>query len=259
MRLPLITLLLALPAAAQDPALDPLLARAARSAEAFAADFPSVACTERVSQLRFAPGGKIQARLDALYDYLILLDSSAGELSVDESRLDRAKPRKAPEQSLLATTGFAVMLLVFHPSFQTSYRFSRLEPESIDGVLRDRVAFEHIPGHASPSVLLAGGREYPLAWKGVAWLDPESGRVARIHTQLARPLDDIGLLSLTSQVDYAPAAGHNSWLPRTASIEARTAHQHWRNAHTFSDYRRFEVTSEQKLTGVPAQPGAPIQ
>jgi hypothetical protein len=30
-------------------------------------------------------------------------------------------------------------------------------------------------------------------------------------------------------------------------VEARTAHQHWRNQHEFSAYRRFEVNVQQKL------------
>lgn len=251
-----VSLALALAARGADAATERILERAARAAEAFAADFPAVACTEKVTQAKFNEAHKAVASGAGLYDYLILLDTEGGGFTVEESRLPRSAQKKQPAQPLLATTGFAVLQVIFHPHFQPSYRFTRLEPEVRGGTTYERIGFEHVSGEPSPSVLEVRGREYPLAWRGTAWIDPESGRVARIETELSQPLEDIGLVSLKSEVEYAPAQGLAFWAPRTAVIEAHTRHQHWRNTHEFSGYRRFEVSAEQKVQAVRESPGA---
>lgn len=243
-------LLLAVVLQGAEPGIETVLDRAARVAESFAADFPAVACTEKVTQAKFNEARKPVAGGTALYDYLILLDTEGGGFTVEESRLPRQAQSRPPAQPLLATTGFAVMLVIFHPHFQPSYRFTRLEPELREGTVWERIQFEHVSGEPTPSVLEVRGREYPLAWRGTAWIHPESGRVSRIQTELSQPLEDIGLVSLSSDVEYGPAHGLTFWAPRTAVIEAHTRHQHWRNTHEFSGYRRFEVSAEQKVQAV---------
>jgi hypothetical protein len=140
------------------------------------------------------------------------------------------------------------MQVLFHPHFQPSYRFEEIEPETSGGIAWRRLRFEHLAGHSSPTVLEVKGREYPIAWRGTAWLHPETGVLKRIQTELREPLPDIGLLSLSSVVDYdAASPAIPIWVPRVAVVEARTAHQHWRNQHEFSAYRRFEVNVQQKV------------
>lgn len=234
------------PARAQRPTA--LLDQAARQAEEFAALFPALACTEKLTQVKFAQGEKIANRRESTFDYLILLEAAGDSFTVEESRLEKSRPQKDPQQALLATTGFAVMQVVFHPYFQASYEFQELEPETRNGALWRRIRFEHLPGHASPTVLEVKGREYPIAWRGTAWLDAKTGAVGRMETELREPLADIGLQSLTSVVDYGPwATAVTVWVPKLAVVEARTAHQRWRNQHEFSAYRRFEVSAEQKV------------
>ncbi|MBI4890825.1 MAG: hypothetical protein HY821_09400 [Acidobacteria bacterium] len=251
-----IGLLFALSLAAQgaDAEVDRLLALAARAAERFVAGFPAVACTEKVTQVKFNEARKAVASGTGLYDYLILLDTEGGGFTVEESRLSRQNQSKEPAQPLLATTGFAVMIVIFHPHFQPSYRFTRLEPEVIAGTAWERLQFEHLSGEPSPSVLEVRGRQYPLTWRGTAWIHPETGMVGRIRTELSQPLEDIGLVSLRSDVEYGATRGLVFWAPRTAVIEADTLHQHWRNSHEFSDYRRFEVSSQQNVQA----PGAAL-
>jgi len=247
-------LLLLLPVSLPAQQAPTLLERAAEQAERFATEFPALACTEKVTQLKISQGGKVANRRESIFDYLILLESAGDEFTVEESRIEKSKHQKEPPQPLLATTGFAVMQVVFHPHFQASYRFEEIDTESLNGVSWRRLHFEHLPGHASPTVLEVKGRQYPIAWSGTAWLHPETGAVGRIRTELREPLPDIGLESLSSEVEYEPAGSAIPvWVPKTAVVEARTAHQHWRNRHEFSAYRRFEVTSETKLQGVKTQ------
>lgn len=255
------TLALALsagPLTAAPPAagngIGPLLEKAARAAAEFTEQFPSIACTEKVTQLKFGDGQKVLSRRESVFDYLILLNLDGSDFTVEESRLEKSKAQKEPQQPLLSTTGFAVMVMIFHPHFQPSYKFEEVEKETREGVTWQRVRFEHQSGQPTPSVLEVRGREYPLAWRGVAWLDSASGRVGRIQAELSDPLEDIGLQQLKSDVDYAPqqtTGGTGAiWLPRAAVIEAHTRHQHWRNVHEFSAYRRFEVSAQQTVQKV---------
>jgi hypothetical protein len=228
--------------------VDSLLEKTGQRATAFAEQFPSVACVERVVQMKFAPGPKVLNRRESTFDYLILLNTGDGDFTFEESRLEKGKNAKEPSQPLLSTTGFAVMLLVFHPHFQASYQFEPAETEVAGGRTWQKVKFEHIPGRPTPTVLEVRGREYPIAWRGTAWIDPASGIVGRIRTEIKDPLEDIGLQALTSEVEYAPDALTSSeWLPRRAVIEAHTRHQHWRNTHEFSSYRRFDVSADSKV------------
>lgn len=241
--------LLAWRAVAAPPAPD-LLHRAEARAEQFATEFPSMACTERVEQVKINDPSKIVERRDSVYDYLLLVDTAGGDFSVEESRLEK-KHQKPPAQPLLSTTGFAVLLMIFLPRFSASYHFEELEPQTLDGATWARLHFEHIGTHDSPSVLEAGGRQYPIPWKGTAWLDPATGRVHQIEVDLREPLEDIGLVSLHSLVRYGTTGANTPvWLPLSAVIDARTRHQHWRNTHTFTAYRRFSVDTESKITQV---------
>lgn len=238
-------------APATDEALAALLEKAAAHGRRFAEEFPAYTCSERVMQVKYGQGNHIEARQEEQYDYLILIHGEGGGLAFEESRIRRQAPGKAPQRPLLATTGFAVLSVIFHEEFQPSYQFRRLGPEALGGRMTEKVAFEAVRGRPSPSVLEAGGRQYALEWRGTAWLDPVSGAVARIEADLAGTLDDIGLAGLRAEVDYAEVEGAKAlWLPRQAVIEAKTLRQRWRNVHAFTGFRRFEVQTEQKIQEV---------
>jgi len=232
-----------------DARLQELLKKAAAGAERFAQEFPALTCNERVTQLKLDERGKPVEKREEIYDYLILLDVGGDDFTFEESRIRRDGPNRLPRQPLLATTGFAVMALLFHPYYQDSFRYVRAGAETRDGMAWEKVRFEHIAGRASPSVLEVSGRQYPLEWRGVAWIDPATGSVGRIEAAIQGALEDIGLQSLSATVDYADV-GKGLWLPRAALIEARTRRQWWKNMYEFSSYRRFEVTTQQAVAEV---------
>ena len=37
------------------------------------------------------------------------------------------------------------------------------------------------------------------------------------------------------------------WFPAQATVEVETQRQHWRNTHMFTDYKRFAVSTEEKV------------
>jgi hypothetical protein len=114
----------------------------------------------------------------------------------------------------------------------------------VEGKDLQKLTFRHVHGARSPSVLKLRQREYPVEWQGTAWIEPATGAVVRISAGLMGSMEDMGLKSMTADVrsahfDFKGDGDH--WLPSAAVIEVETAHQHWRNTHTFANYKRFAV------------------
>ncbi len=242
-------------AQAQDKSLDDTLARTSEQVSKFVEQFSEVKCTEHVMQEKLGENGKVERTAESTYDYLVILTNSGGELSLDESRLavhpvaaGKSKKELAP---LLISNGFATLFLIFHPYYAGSFQFTSLGNELIDGKQLAKIHFEHIPNTKSVAALAVRGREYPLDLSGTAWIDPDSGIIAKISAGVDRNVEDIGMKSLRSEVDYAPVHfGQQlsaAWFPQQATVEVETPRQHWRNTHTFFAYQRFSVSTEEQV------------
>ena len=238
-------------ATGQANSLPNLLDAAAKSAEHEMAALSSVACTETVVETKVSQKNKTEERRRQTFDYLVLADTEDGDLAITESRIEQGKS-KTESKPLLASTGFATMMLILHPAYQNSFEFSDLGVVEESGRTWRRLGFEFRPGKRSPSLLRAGSREFPLAWKGEALLDEATGQVSSIHASLGSQLEEIGLVSLEASVHYGPQANHESagWLPTEAVIDLKTNHQHWHNVHTFASYKRFDVVTSEKREAV---------
>jgi len=245
--------LLTLPALAGTTALDDLLARANDQVAKFVDQFSDVKCTEHVEQQRLRPDGKVELKEESTFDYLVILTNAAGEITLDESRLPVKEEKKDQKKhvSMLVSNGFATLFLVFHPYYSTGFRFTDLGEDSINGHSFHKIHFEHIPGMRSPAALALRGREYPLELAGIAWIDPKTGIIGRIQSTLNEGMEDIGLRSLHTEVQFAPVpftgVPEVSWFPVEASIEVESPRQHWRNIHRFTDYKKFSVSTEEKV------------
>jgi hypothetical protein len=232
--------------------LDNLLARVGRQAATLLDQFSEVKCTEKVTQEKLGANGKVERSVESDYDYLVIFTNSGGDLSLNESRLElrQAKPDKA-KTSLLVSNGFATLFLVFHPYYAGSFEFTAMDDGAVNGHRMRTVGFRHIRGTRSPAALSLRGREYPLELSGRAWIDPETGSIAKIVATIGNSMEDVGLTTMDSEVDYAPVAFHSLpksyWFPAGARVEVETPRQHWRNTHVFSDYKLFSVSDEEKV------------
>jgi len=231
-----------------DDLLDRTSARVAASLERFS----EMRCTEKVSQQKLSDDGKVERVIDSTYDYLVIFTNAGGELSLDESRLpmgeNKADKRHTP---LLVTNGFATLFLVFHPYYAGSFRFTVLEDEVPAGQKLKKIGFQYVREKRSPAAISLRGREYPLSLSGAAWIDPETGAITKIIADIGSSLEDVGLKTLRSEVEYAPFPfrdlNQSYWFPARAAVEVETPRQHWRNTHVFTDYQRFSVSTEQKV------------
>jgi hypothetical protein len=238
---------------ADSPALQTLLDHAGKAVAQFSEEFAAVTCTELVTQAKLGNRAKIIYERQSVFDFLFFIDLHGDALSVEESRLaqkpaGKEKKKKQMDLPLLTTNGFSTLALIFHPYYQGSFEFDRIEDVAIDGKESAQVRFRHIPGTRSTAALFLKGKDYPLDLQGTAWIDLESGKIIKIAAGLMAPLQDLNLRTLNSSVSYGPVRFPSSsevyWLPLQASVDVETRYQHWRNIHQFSDYKVFSVKTE---------------
>jgi len=218
-----------------------------------------------VVQEKLRSNGSIEVSRRGQFDYFLYMQGSSYDFQLSESRLEvgTSKPARAP---MLLSNGFSTLLLVFHPYYRNAFEFSPGKADNLNG--RDVVAvhFSHIAGARSPAALALRGREFPLELEGTAWLDASSGQVVRMDAGLAHEMSDVGLRSLKIQVDYMPSpkSTDNFMVPERAIVDLETPKQHWKNVHTFHNYKLFSTEATQdpavkvkQSKDSPADPNAP--
>jgi hypothetical protein len=229
-----------------------LLQRTAKQVSSFLDVLSETNCTERVLQEKLADNGKVVEKEASTYDYLIILSTDGGELSLSESRIapQNAK-RKKLTSPLLISNGFSTLFLIFHPYYSAGFQFADEGEESFEGRTFAKIHFQHIPGTRSPAALAVRGREYPLDLTGTAWVDVATGVIGKLTANIDSGMEDVGLHMLHSEMRFAPVTFHDSpesfWLPAQVTVEVETRHQHWRNTHRFSDYKRFSVNTKEQM------------
>lgn len=235
------------PAAANSISPDMEAFQKARlSVEKFFEQSTNVVCTESVSQGMVGKNGKVSYSEDSVFDYQLQASPNSGSLKLVESRDTRKAAFRDSSRTLLITNGFTSMLLIMHPTYESSYSFDPGGQESIDGVAYVKINFKAVPGAASPAALQLRDRNYPLQLSGTIWIEPQTGAVARLVASLDSSLSDLGLKGMRSEIHYAIVRFHDPdesyWMPLSAVIDVETPRQHWRNIHRFTGYKRFRAT-----------------
>ncbi len=240
------------PASPEAQKLNDLLTRTADHTSVFLDQFSDVKCTEQVRQEKLGKDNKVELKEDSTFDYLVILTNANGELNLSESRLPiHEAKRDRKNTSMLLSNGFATLFLVFHPYYAAAFTFNLAGEDTAAGRLLEKVKFQHVPGMKSPAALALRGREYPLELTGTAWIDPQTGTIAKIEAGIADTLQDVGLKALSSEIDFAPVQFSDSkqeyWFPTQARVEVETPRQHWRNLHQFTSYKKFSVSTEEQV------------
>ncbi|MGH9702388.1 MAG: hypothetical protein ACRD4K_03340 [Candidatus Acidiferrales bacterium] len=231
-------------AAGPEP-LAPLLTRTRSIVQGFVDDLGNLRYEETVLQQKLGENKKKSYKQETQFDSLMLMHFENGELSVEESRIREMEPRKAEVRPLLLTSGFSTLAMVFHPYYESSFQFSRMDDDVIDGRTLVRVHFEHVQGTPSPMLYQRLMTGTPVELEGTAWIDPDSGQIVRLSADVGKSMQEIGLTQLQVELQYAPVTMSGSpeplWLPSSATIDLETPKQHWRNTHRFTKYRRYTV------------------
>ncbi len=259
--------LLLAPAASPAQSLVPinLVDRAQKQVVDYVGKLADLHCTEDVVQEKLRPNGNLEVSRRGQFDYFLYMQGNSYDFQLSESRLEvgTSKPARAP---MLLSNGFSTLLLVFHPYYRNAFEFSAGKPDTLDGREVVPVHFSHIAGARSPAALALRGREFPLDLEGTAWLDASSGQVVRMDAGLVHEMSDVGLRSLKIRVDYMPSpkSTDNFMVPQRATVDLETPKQHWKNVHTFHNYKLFSTEATQdpavkvkQSKDSPADPNAP--
>jgi hypothetical protein len=229
------------------------LGRARKSVEKFFEQAANVVCAENVTQAMVGKNGKANYREESVFDYQLQANPNSGALKLVESRDTRKAAFRDSARTLLITNGFTSMLLIIHPSYETSYTFEPAGEETVDGVTYARIHFAAVPGTSSPAALQLRGKNYPLPLSGTLWIEPQSGAVAKLVASMDASLSDLGLEAMRSEIHYATVHFHDPeesyWMPVSAIIDVETQRQHWRNIHRFTGYKRFRATIQVEELG----------
>ncbi len=225
--------------------------RATAYVNAYLNELADVTCTEDVSQEKLTPKGKMELHEEATYDYLIMMDGSQDQFTLNESRLLKTSDHAKKNLPMLVTNGFSTLFLIFHPYYRDSFTMTEDGTAVENGRQLVRIDFTHIRSKRTPIALAIQGREYPLEIAGTSWVDAQTGGIIRISAGLGEPMDDIGLRTLSMQVNYSAmkvaGAEQSYFYPQSAYVEVETKKQRWRNIHVFSNYKRFGVSTSSEV------------
>jgi len=231
------------------------LVRARKHVQDYFDKFADLTCKETVTQLVLNGSGHTLYRENSAYDYQFEAAGKDGPLKFVETREPRNPAFRDPARTLLVTTGFASLLLVVHPMYEASYVFESAGSETIGGVNYSLVRFSPVAGSSSPASLRLRGKNYPMPMSGTLWIEPESGAIVKLEAKVDSSMSDLGLAGLRSEVHYAVHTFHNPeqpvWIADSAVIDVETPHQHWRNLHRFTDYKRFNVNVHEEIGQLP--------
>ena len=223
-----------------------ILLRARANVEKFFERAGELVCSESLTQSILGKDGKPSYQEQSKYEYQLAVSSVSGTLRLSESRDVRKMSFHDPARTLLITNGFTALLLILHPSYETSYQFVPAGAETVDGRVLNKFTYKSIPGSSSPTAMRLRGKNYPLPLSGTIWIDQETAAVTRLTSFVDSSLADLGLRSMSSDIHYAPVEFHDPeesyWMPLSATIDFETPLQHWRNIHRFTAYRRFQAT-----------------
>jgi hypothetical protein len=235
-----------------SPGLNEVLVQARKSVGHFWEQFTSVTCIEKVAQEKLGKNGNREYIRKSTFDYLVLADAQEEAISVEESRLEQGKSGKAKNIPLMVANGLPMLLLVFHPYYEEDFEYRLQGEELAEGRKLVKIGFRHIPGMRSTTALRLRGKDYPLDLQGTAFIDLQTGTIHRIVAGIAGPMSDFNLKALEMDVQYNPfefpPAKGVYWLPATATVDIQTPLQHWRNIHEYSNYKRFSVATEEKVS-----------
>jgi hypothetical protein len=223
-----------------------LVDQAQKQVVAYISRLADLHCTEDVLQQKLKPNGGVELSSKSQYDYFLYMQGNSYDFQLSESRLEVGTQKQA-RQPLLLTNGFSTLLLVFHPYYRSAFDFTAGPEETIDGRGVIPVHFAHIRGARTPAALALRGREFPLELEGTAWLDAHSGQVVRMDAGLEHQMTDVGMKSLRIRVDYMPSPKPSDqfMVPERAVVDLETPKQHWRNTHTFHNYKLFSTEANQ--------------
>jgi hypothetical protein len=266
---------------AQEELLTQILSAVGRRVEELFRDFPNTSSRERLHLQMWDQNGTAARAQDKDFQYLLFtksdrpekraansastLSSGCAAVQIEEYRTD-SKGSEVDvlrlKNSFVVTGGYVSIPLFFHPCYRddSAFRYIGREKTSRNYV----IAFAQIPEKAR----FKGSFQYlgvPFVFyvHGLAWIDPATGQIVRMRTDLTEPLIGAGLTEQTTEVELAEVrfgeTGRTLWLPHEVIVLSRLMGYRFRNHHQYSNYKLFSVDAKEADRKIisPAKPTVP--
>jgi tetratricopeptide (TPR) repeat protein len=176
-------------------------------------------------------------------------ESTPGYVAVEEYRQEHLGLADFPDQ--IASSGFATLALVFHPSMRDNFQMVCEGQGEWRGQAAWLVHFRQRDDRpARIHDYKVGSQVYALKLKGRAWISADKFRILRIESELVNPVPQIRLASEHQIVEYGPVpfAKKNVqlWLPQSAEVYFDFRRHRYYRKHSFDHYMLFAVDADER-------------
>ncbi len=220
-----------------------------------AQNFPNTSSLEAIHQEKLGDKGKLRGEQNQKFRYLCLVPRWSWGPGFKEYRADLAGDQATPKglaDGFMLTKGFASAGLIFHPTFRSESTFRYLGRQSVNGRKTLVVAFAQIPGKAHLKGNFQQGHTFMTTFsQGLAWIDPGTYQIIRLHTDLLAPLHEVRLERETLNIDFNEVhfahLKEPFWLPGQVTVTIDWNGKVLRNQHEYSDFKIFTVEASEKI------------
>jgi hypothetical protein len=236
--------------AADQQELPVILRKMGQRVDNFVRDIGDLIAHEDVTQEKLNAKGNVQAKERVQDNYLILHHGYAWGAS-SEYRMDEKGNRLGPvglEKGYLVTAGYALSSISFSTVAQSQSRFRYLGEEKIGSRETYVLGFAQKPGEATFLVTMrgTGGANVDMVTQGILWVDKNTFQIIRMRSDLLTPRNEIRLDQLTTEVTFNEVqlqdVPNPLWLPSDVDVYIDIDKRKFRNAHHYTNYRRYRVS-----------------
>jgi len=186
-----------------------------------------------------------------------LSEATPGYVAVDEFREEHLGVANFPDQ--IASSGFATLALVFHPSMRDNFEMVCEGLGDWHGQATWLVHFRQRDDRpARIHDYKVGSLIRSLKLKGRAWITPDRFQIVRIESELVSPVPELRLASEHQVVEYGPVPfGKRNvqlWLPQSAELYLDFRKRRYYRKHSFDHYMLFSVDADEKHKAPTAPP-----
>jgi hypothetical protein len=231
--------------------LPDVLAKAGQRVEELIENVNRFSATEVVKHQRVDGSGRLRHPQTLRFSYLVSIAPTAhGYLNFQEFRNRGNDPAVFPDH--IATIGMPSLVLIFHPHYVKDFRMKCEGLGKSHSRPAWQVRFEQRPDRINHmNSLVIDGRAYSLALRGRAWILADSYEVARLETDLVKPIPQIRLRLEHEDIEYRsvhfPERQLNLWLPSSADLYMDFIGHRFYRRDILTNFHLFSVDVQQQF------------
>ena len=184
------------------------------------------------------------------YYYAAAISSKPGSVLIEDYSEARVPQAGYPDG--IASTGFVMLALVFHPEMQGDFDFDCEGQGKWFGKPTWLVHFRQRADRPNRmQEYSVAGQTYRIDLKGRAWISQDTSQIVRIEADIVNPAHEVQLLSEHQVVEYGPVpfAKKNAmlWLPKNVELYFDFRKHRYYRQYAFDHYMLFDVDTSEKV------------